>query len=193
MRPSNLRSSKGCGKTERRSTRVSKEMVRELTRTHAGDGILQHPDASKGNVQRSEQTHGEPRDAQLQSRRAKQDMGQQYHRVQLQERNNTRLAIIGLFSRKIIGCGFSHSNNKHPLKMTFRQAYDSRHPEEGLPFRPKRKLPFTDNATYAQVSLHRAILLEIPHDIQQFGIRGILQVAQDRGTLQERLPRRNRT
>ena len=47
-------------------------------------------------------------------------------------------AIMDLFSRKIIGCKFSHSNNTHLLKMTFRQAYDSRQPREGLIFHSDR-------------------------------------------------------
>ena len=47
-------------------------------------------------------------------------------------------AVMDLFSRKIIGCKFSHSNNTHLLKMTFRQAYDSRHPGEGLIFHSDR-------------------------------------------------------
>lgn len=61
-----------------------------------------------------------------------------------------------------------------------------------LPFRPRRKLQFTDNATYAQVSLHRAILIEIPHAMRQFGIRGFgfLQVIEDRRNLQAHLPLR---
>ena len=58
---------------------------------------------------------------------------------------------------------------------------------------PKRKLPFSNNATYAQVSLHRTILLEVPHAIRQFSIRGILQVIEGRRTLQKHLSFRSRT
>jgi len=46
--------------------------------------------------------------------------------------------IIDLFSRKVVGCKFSYSNNTHLLKMTFRQAYDCRHPGKGLVFHSDR-------------------------------------------------------
>ena len=46
--------------------------------------------------------------------------------------------IIDLYARKVIGCKFSHSNSTHLVKMTFRQAYDSRHPEKGLVFHSDR-------------------------------------------------------
>lgn len=42
--------------------------------------------------------------------------------------------VMDLFSRRIIGDKFSHSNNTHLLKMTFRQAYESRNPGAGLIF-----------------------------------------------------------
>ena len=46
--------------------------------------------------------------------------------------------VMDLFSRKVVGCKFSYSNNTHLLKMAFRQAYDSRHPGKGLVFHSDR-------------------------------------------------------
>ena len=46
--------------------------------------------------------------------------------------------IIDLYARKVIGCKFSHSNSTHLIKMTFRQAYESRHPADGLVFHSDR-------------------------------------------------------
>lgn len=46
--------------------------------------------------------------------------------------------VMDLFSRKVVGCKFAYSNNTHLLKMTFRQAYDSRHPGKGLVFHSDR-------------------------------------------------------
>jgi transposase InsO family protein/transposase-like protein len=54
--------------------------------------------------------------------------------------------IIDLFSRKVVGCRISYRNSTTLVKMTFRQAYQTRHPDENLIFHTDRGVNYRSKA-----------------------------------------------
>lgn len=55
-----------------------------------------------------------------------------------QQKNYYICVILDLFSRKVIGCKVSHRNSTQLVKATFKMAYESRKPPEGLIFHTDR-------------------------------------------------------
>lgn len=55
-------------------------------------------------------------------------------------------AVIDLFSRMVVGYRISYRNSIQLLKATFRQAYDNRHPNDGLIFHADRGMNYRSNA-----------------------------------------------
>lgn len=126
-----------------RGVEVSPEMVRELMRDM---GLISIRDRAKELYDKEHRKYQNHINQHFDASRPNELWVSDVTYFKFKDKAYYICAIIDLFSRMVVGYGISYRNSIQLLKATFRQAYDNRHPNDGLIFHADRGMNYRSNA-----------------------------------------------